>query len=180
MQDDLKEIYLDWISSTIGNVYDGRSYNKLIFLLNEIEFTYLRPLDENRAADGINFRYRFGYENGYSRDFIRNYLDDHPCSVLEMMAALAFRCEESIMSNLESGDRTGVWFWEMISSLGLLDMDDDNFDEKIIYNSIKRMLARSYKKNGRGGLFMTHNPNIDMRKLDIWYQLMVFLNEFDT
>lgn len=179
MPHDLNNEYLDWIFSLIGNTYDGKSYVKLLEYLHNCEFICLWEFDDSRAADGIEFRYRFGYENNYSRIDISTYLDTRPCSILEMMAALAFRCEESIMSNPKYGDRTSFWFWGMISSLGLLGMDDRNLDKQFVDDVIHTMLHHNYKKNGRGGLFTVHDPRIDMRRLNIWYQLNAYLNELD-
>lgn len=50
---------------------------------------------------------------------IASYLDNRPCSVLEMIIALAIRLEEHIMDDPDIGNRTGQWFWDMIVSLGL-------------------------------------------------------------
>ena len=106
-------------------VFDGRyskrlSYRKLLRELHRIEFTYSIPMDGNRAEDGVDLRYRFGYENGYSSSMISVYLDNRMCSVLEMMIALAIRCEEHIMDDPDIGNRTGQWFWNMIVNLGLV------------------------------------------------------------
>ena len=43
---------------------------------------------------------------------ISAYLDNKTCSVLEMMIALAIRCEEHIMDDPDVGNRTGQWFWK--------------------------------------------------------------------
>jgi len=51
------------------------------------------PMDGNRAEDGIDLRYRFGYEKEYEGSTIASYLDNSPCSVLEMLIALAFRAK---------------------------------------------------------------------------------------
>ena len=76
------------------------------------------PMDGNRAEDGIDLRYRFGHEQHYSDAMVASFLDDRPCSVLEMMIALSIRCEEHIMDDPDVGNRTGQWFWSMIASLG--------------------------------------------------------------
>lgn len=48
--------------------------------------------------------------------------------MLEMMIALAIRCEETIMDDPRYGNRTKQWFWNMMKSLGLSYMNDDCFD----------------------------------------------------
>lgn len=152
-------------------------YQKLLHRLHEIEFTYIIEMDSNRAADGEDLRYRFGYENGYTKDLIDDYLCDGPCSVLEMMVALAFRCEEHIMDNPEMGNRTGQWFWTMVTNLGLSSMDDSEFDDQFVENVIFRFLNRRYRPNGEGGLFILHHCQRDLRRVEIWYQLMWYLVE---
>ena len=87
-------------------------------------------MDVNRAADGLNLRERLGFQSG------------NPCSIFEMMVALAVRCEEHIMTNDEIGDRTPLWFWGMIENLGLREMTDDIFDERLVDEVVERFLAR--------------------------------------
>ena len=167
--------YFEWMLDIVcGNRYDHTiSYRKLLSHLYNIDFTYIIPMDRNRANDGIDLRYRFALLNGY--DDIPECLDG-PCSVLEMILALAIRCEESIMDDPCMGDRTKQWFWGMISSLGLGAMTDDRYDEKFVDDAIFRFLDRKYEPNGRGGLFTIRNCREDMRTKDIWHQLCSYLN----
>ena len=103
--------YFDWMCRMVASKkYKTRFYRELLHFLHGIEFTYTIAMDGNRASDGIDLRYRFGYEEGYDNRLVTHYLDDKPCSVLEMLVALSMRCEETIMSDGEC-DRTGVWFW---------------------------------------------------------------------
>ena len=101
-----------------------------------------------------------------------------PCSVLEMMVALAIRCEETIMDNPAYGDRTAQWFWGMIRTLGLYSMTDDRFDQEYVDMVIDRFLNRDYEPNGEGGLFKINNCKYDLRKIEIWYQLCWYLDRF--
>jgi hypothetical protein len=107
---------------------------------------------------------------------VTHYLDDKPCSVLEMLVALSMRCEETIMSDGEC-DRTGVWFWSMLNNLGLTEMDDSHFNERKAYDIIQRFLDREYSYYGEGGLVTVKNPGGDMRTAEIWYQIMWYLDE---
>jgi hypothetical protein len=101
---------------------------------------------------------------------------DGPCSVLEMMIALAIRCEENIMDDPLIGDRTRQWFWSMISSLGLSGMTDTRFDNKSVDRVLETFLDRDYKPNGEGGLFTIKRCEKDLRKVEIWYQLLWYLD----
>ena len=101
-----------------------------------------------------------------------------PCSVLEMMIAMAYRGEEQIMDDYNYGDRTGQWFWNMLSSLGLSKMSDLYFDEAYVSDIINRFLNREYEPNGKGGLFTIENTEYDLREVDIWTQFMWYLEDF--
>lgn len=170
----LKEKYFNWLCDLVAE--KRASYRKLFRTLHQTEFYAVIPMDENRADDGINLRYRFGHDVGVSDNDISNYLSNSPCSLLEMMVALAVRCE-GFMDNPDLGDRTKHWFWVMIHSLGLEEMTDDRFDDLFVQSVLFRLLSRSYKANGRGGLFTLKNPPEDMRKVEIWYQLNWYLTE---
>lgn len=155
----------------------GHSQNrKIITLLHNIEFRYSIPMDANREEDGIDLRYRFITEVGIPKNYqeVYAYLDG-PCSVLEMMIALAIRCEESIMDDPDIGDRTSEWFWLMMKNLGLDYMSDRKFDRDIAEEKISIFLDRNYKRNGEGGLFVV-NGRRDLRKVEIWYQMCWYLD----
>lgn len=179
LQDRLDDIYFEWLYNLVcgTNTYTSLTYRKLLMFLHNIEFTWLLEMDGNRAQAGIDFRYRFGYENGYSDEDIYRYLDKRPCSVLEMMVALAFKVEEQIMDDEEYGNRTGQWFWNMIVSLGLGSFSDRNFDPNRARRIITVFLNRDYEPNGRGGLFTIENCKDDLRKVEIWSQCMWYLDE---
>ena len=101
-----------------------------------------------------------------------------PCSVLEMMIALAIRCEETIMDNPLYGDRTAQWFWRMMSNLGLGLMTDDIYDRDLVKQKIDRFLNREYDPDGKGGLFYIRGCAEDLRNVEIWAQLCWYLDLF--
>jgi hypothetical protein len=104
---------------------------------------------------------------------------DEPCSVLEMMVALAIRCEEHIMEDLELGDRTEKWFWIMIDSSGLNALTDMTFNSYEADIILQRILNREYGPCGEGGLFLIPNCGFDLRNVEIWYQLCWYLNYYE-
>lgn len=178
-RNELKHAYFTWMCELVcDDRYSKRStYHKLMKRLDEIDFEWIIDMDGNRAADGTDLRYRFGYENSYDGAMIASYLDDRPCSVLEMMIALSLRCEEHIMEDPDEGDRTGQWFWNMIVNLGLGGMTDANFDEEKVDYIVDRFMRREYKRDGEGGLFRVEHTNKDMRGIEIWYQMNLYLND---
>lgn len=147
--------------------------------LHQIEFTFSIQNDINRARDGVDLRYRFATtkEEDYDINYILNILDG-PCSVLEMMIALAIRCEETIMDDTNYGDRTGQWFWGMAANLGVGYMYDEAFNRQDAEYRIYRFLDRQYEPDGRGGLFHINNCDDDLRDLEIWIQLCWYLDQF--
>jgi hypothetical protein len=167
-RNDIINEYFIWLTDF---VYDRR-YTKLLDHLHCIEFRYIIPMDENRAADGESLRYRFGYDTGISD--AERYLTG-PCTVLEMMVALALRCEETIMDDPKMGDRTRQWFWNMVVNLGLGSMTDDRYDEVYVDEVIATFLDRRYKADGRGSLFAIRRAPCDMRNLQIWDQMSWYL-----
>lgn len=177
--DELNYKYLDWMYDLVcdDRYSRGLGYRKLFAYLYDTEFTYTIPMDGNRFEDGVNLRYRFGREEGYDSTMIASYLDNVPCSVLEMMIALSIRCEEHIMDNPDVGNRVGQWFWEMIVNLGLGRMADANFDPAYVDQVMDIFLNRQYDRNGAGGLFSIYDRTKDMRSVDIWYQMCWHLNE---
>lgn len=177
--DQLNCEYLEWMYKLVCDDHYTKnlSYRKLFTYLYDTPFEYTKPMDENRYEDGLDLRYKFGYEHDIDDSIISAYLDNRPCSVLEMMIALSIRLETNIMCNEEFGDRVGQWFWEMLVNLGLGKMNDRNFDEARFYDVMHTFMSNEYSRNGKGGLFSTKDDTKDMRILDIWYQMHAYLND---
>ena len=175
LADQIRNEYFDWMINLVNANRGPKeiSYIKLLEYLHNTEFTYLILRDRNRAEDGVDLRYRFGMIRKHPE--YPEYLSG-PSSVLEMMIALAIRCEECIMDDPAYGNRTSQWFWGMIVSLGLGGMTDAIFDRDYVEECLTRFLNREYERNGKGGLFTVKGTRRDMRKMEIWYQLNAYLN----
>lgn len=175
---ELNAKYFEWMYRLVYNdkYSRGLSYRKLLRHLHETEFFYVIPMDGNRAEDGMDLRYRFGYGHSYEAPMIASYLDDRSCSVLEMMVALSIRCEE-IMEDPKAGDRTGQWFWNMIVNLGLGSMDDQRFSPVYVDNILTQFMNRDYGSHGEGGLFTVRHPSQNLQSVEIWYQMNWYLDE---
>lgn len=176
MREKINNEYYTWLYNLVcaGRYTNKVTYAKLLSYLHNKVFRYSILKDENRAEDGIDLRYRFECEN-YNFYDVEIYLSG-PCSVLEMMIALAIRCEESIMDDPNIGNRTGQWFWNMITNLGLGSMTDDRFDKWYVEETIERFLNREYEPDGRGGLFRIRNCEYDLTTVEIWHQLCWYLD----
>lgn len=143
-------------------------YTKLLSYLYNIEFKWIIFNDKNRASDGLALR-----EDYFQGEDVLQ----RPCSVLEMLIAIAFRCEYDIMHDPKVGDMTGKWFFMMLDNAGLLAFDDYNFDIDAVSSIIFRCLDRTYLPSGEGGFFPLKHPNEDMRYVEIWSQLNRYLDE---
>lgn len=172
----IEKLYFEWMFDLVceGQYAEIISYKKLLEYLHSVEFTYSIEKDADRAEDGIELRYRFAYET--ERPYADRYLIG-PCSVLEMMIALALRCEE-VMDDTAYGDRTAQWFWKMVVNLGLGDMLDSRFDEYHVEKVIERFLNREFEPDGRGGLFRVKHCDYDLRYVELWKAMCWMLDEF--
>lgn len=173
---EVQEEYFQWLCDIV-RAYDHKgsnSYSKLLRTLHRIAFVYSIPMDENRYLDGLDMRDRFA--DDIDAVYILECLDGE-CSILEMMVALAVKCEEEIMDNARIGDRTAQWFWQMITNLGLGDMYESRFDSGVVQEAIDDFLSHNYAKNGKGGLFRVRHSDEDLRKMQIWNQMLLYLNE---
>lgn len=177
-EDQIKNDYFEWLykNACKGKINDNVSYRKVFHLMHNTNFDFYMPNDVNRANDGIDLRYRFGNRHGY--DNIMNIIDE-PCSVLEMMLALAMRCEDTIMANVAYGDRTTQWFWGMMQSLGLSYMIDERYDQNEANRILYDFMEHRYQPNGKGGLFYIRDCANDLRDEEIWTQLCWYLEKFE-
>lgn len=191
----LEEEYTQWLISKIDNapgsdkwykeekaraehpeeVYDI-GYTKLFRYLHSIEYQYTHPMDKNRYEDGISLRWHYELEEEKPK---ASDLLTGPCSMLEMLVALAIKVEE-IMWNSKYGDRTKYWFSRMLFSLGLRrgDMMNEFFndDTKAYINKcLERFFKNEYEPDGHGGLFIVYDSPEDLTKLEIWVQMQRYI-----
>ena len=180
----INSLYFKWLCELVCEdslIIRLKDFKSLLCKLHQIEFTYsaMFPMDDNRNEDGIDLRYRFSCEKGYDYRMVAFFIDCKPCSVLEMLVALALRCEEQIMSDALYGNRTGLWFWKMIDNLGLDKMDEKHYDESLVEETIDVFLNREYDRNGHGGnIFIVEDERYNLKAMEIWYQMNVYLRRY--
>ena len=177
-RDDMINEYFEWMYGLVCDKAHSKrnSYRKLLMCLHNTEFRYTISNDRNRAEDGLDLRSRFAAERGYN---IMSKCWEGPCSVLEMLIALALRCETHIMDDPDIGDRTGQWFWIMIGNLNLKPMTDENFDKSFVNKKVSIFLDRQYRSDGKGGLFVIDQCKYDLRTVEIWYQMCWYLDIYE-
>ena len=92
--DRIERLYFEWLCNKIITCDKDTKYSKLLSILYDFNFTPVLDMDKNRAEDGIALKRRYYLETGCITPANIYYR----CSILEMMVALAIRCEESIMT----------------------------------------------------------------------------------
>lgn len=129
----MKERYFHWLLKFIGNGFCRKnSYYELLEYLFNAEYCWSMPMDENRAADGIDLRHRFVTECDEDQEASYVYLSGPP-SVLEVLIALSIKMEYIARGSIDLS-KSAQWFWGMIKCLDILDCYDGNFDvEKVEY-----------------------------------------------
>lgn len=155
--------YYLWLDSLVN---DG-NHSKLIRFLYETPYRWQFTLDQNRAAGGINLRRKFAYDNCIDLQDVGT----GPCSVLEMLIALAERMTEILTMDIWD------WFWDLIHNLGLDQFDDVHFDERGVNYILNVWLDRGYDSHGNGSIFPLTDYQGDCRTLDIWGQMNAWISE---
>ena len=171
----LEEEYFEWLCYKVVDGSSTIKYSMLMSYLYDSIFVPILIMDDNRSEDGKSLRRRFSIDHNIPGKVVSNYFNNRKCSILEMMVALSIRCEETIMTDEQYGDRTGSWFWNMIESLGLDGMNNARFDTNFVDIVLGNFINRHYKRNGEGGLFTIDGIKKDMRKTEIWYQMCWYL-----
>lgn len=176
MNSEVEERYFEWLTSRVCTP-DKVVYSRLLSQLYDIDFRYTHALDANRESDGMDLRLIFADEESVPHPVMEAIMSQKQCSVLEMMIALAIRCQNEYTGNDYENEvgKAPYLFWSMIQSMGLEYNVDDGYSEEDTKFFVWRMLDRRYLKNGRGGLFTVPDINKDMTKEDIWYQMLWYV-----
>lgn len=160
------------------------SYIYLSRLLHTIPFEWSVRNDDNRIADALEIRNSYIEETGISKSIFK----DEDVSVLEILVGIIFR-----MMYVMYGETRGVTpsklFVELLSNLKLTDYSDLTFLQtkrpavirRDVCTKVDKMLFRRYTKSGLGGLFplkrISNRTKLDLRKVELWYQMMHYLEE---
>lgn len=172
--------YILWLESLVSG--SGSPYQLLFEVAWDTPYEYFVPNDDNRAKDGISLRERFAREssNGYLLP------DLGECRILEFLIALAIRLNESVY-DYHNPNQVSRWFWELIENLQLDEYNVNYFNgnsasdlriKRYIQNVFNSLNERIYAFDGsNGGLFPLKNPHQDQREVEVWYQMMAYLQE---
>lgn len=169
--------YFEWLCDLVDIVQPHISYNQLGMTLHDKPFYWTVPNDDNRAFEGIGLREKFCEENNI--EYVLDYFPEQ-ASMLELLIALAYRCE-AIMADMNESISMVEWFWKMLSHVGLDRFTDvpnpGVWEDYEVERTLDRIIDRRYMYDGRGGLFPLEHPNKDQRKVELWYQMSSYLLE---
>lgn len=178
----MKEEYFHWLCEKIGvDGEEGTAYFKLCRTLHSVKFIPEIPHDENRAADGLALRKEFNCSANSSDDntHYKEKCSADYCTFLEMICALCYRMVFEI-SDYQFGLNPTYWFLEIMHNLGLEGCTDEYFDEgcyQVILETCERVNKRTYAPDGKGGLFPIFDPPEDVRNIEIYYQMTLYMYE---
>lgn len=158
--------YFDWLINLVCTSAYKKSYISLLSELYNTPFWFdsvIAPNDIYRMDDGLALQYEY---MSITKDNV-----SRQCSVLEMMIALARKCE-----NISGVIDCMSWFWMMIDNLGLETMYERYYQADYARAIIARFLERDYAPNGSGSLFYIPGIQEDLRQVEIWYQMCWYQN----
>lgn len=177
MRNNLGEDYSKWLFELVGVHYKKNSYCLLLNDLHSKAFNWHVPNDDNRACEGKILRER--YCAHHNLEYECDYFPEE-ASMLELMIALAYRCDDITFDQIDAMPMKD-WFWILCRNSGLDQFNDNDYyrlrGPAIVDQILDRIINRTYLRNGGGGLFPLKNTKKDQRKVELWYQMNLYLVE---
>lgn len=168
----LDEAYFSWLYSQVSSLRvtaPTRTHNNLLRQLFRKEFVWFVANDDNRVEDGKFLRVDFMRLRRVQPD--DEWLD-MGCSFLEMLIALSRRLA------FEAEGKASSWFWRLIEHLELeIYTDFEGVPEEYVNDILDRVIWRTYRPDGVGGLFPLKAPTRDQRNIEIWDQMSDYIYE---
>lgn len=152
--------YFEWLCERV-DIW-GKEEETADYLFKML-YSYHFILDENRSRAGLNLRQEFT-DIYHAPD---EELKTGPCTVFEMLVALA-------MSFSENADiPVGTAYHEMIRNLDLSARKTEYEVNRIVTD----WLDGSFDKDGKGSPFPVIHYTGDVRILDLWSQMNIYIHE---
>lgn len=179
--------YFSWLYNIIREPKKRIYYTKLCEIFYDKSFRWFVHNDDNRCEDGLNLRRQFIEEQGLDESHLEVIsLMKKPCTIFEVLIALAKRMNDIMYDLNDQRDKTPKWFHTMLLNLGLnVYTDDYNLGDRFpemteikIDDILETLMDRTYDFYGHGGLFpLKSRPRKHQAEVEIWYQLMEYLDE---
>lgn len=165
----LHERYLDYLSSEIGAKKALEDQRDLCEIMHATEFIpmFNAGNDDNREADGLEVRVQWMEPQNASGL-------QGPVSFLEMLVGLTRRANW-----LHDELSPQEWGHELLGNLELDQMWDPLSQRKRqkCIDTLERVIWRTYRQDGVGGMFPLKYPDKNQRKVEIWFQLNAYIME---
>lgn len=179
--------YKNWLLDRVGfNNLERRDlggfhqsdYDALMTALHETEFIYVIDRDENRMRDGLRLRYYFFQDIGMSTDadFVSDVSDPIPCSVLEVLVALAIKIDDNYTGD-PADPHPEIVFWDMIKNLGLHKFINSTFNAVEFDKIMDFWLMREFGNDGNGSIFPVKSVTFLSKSEEIWRQATAYISE---
>lgn len=167
--------YLVYLVHRYGLIKEFKHYHKLFDVLHNVDFRYEIARDENREADGLSLRDGFPITSFADRDKVNEFYGQY-ASVFEVLLALAIRVDaEYIGDPME--EHPEKFFMEMIKNLELDQFKDPYCIGDKPFKILDDWMDRRFEKNGDGSPFPVYHDHRDQRKIEIWDQMISYINE---
>ena len=178
--------YFSWLCELSG------AEGPLARIFYETDFRWPEGIedDENRAKSAKDLREQYAIyllcgdnalgiitkEQWHDIDLLKKSIIGPAC-VFEVLVCLAIELDS--MLNMEAESQVKIYFTKMMENAGFDVKDDEDWDEnsekteKYWNKILEKVLDRSYKKDGKGGLFPLKNcsEEQDQRKKSLWSQM---------
>ena len=170
---DNERSYRDWLVNKVNVTM--ADYADLLQELYDIEFYSTVQYDEDRGMDGLALRDEWATETGF-----KGSLDFGVANVLEVLIGIARRMEFQLFGSryIDEWDYIKI-FWEFMDNLGLDEyfgtLSRYTFDE--IRQNVSHFLNREYFRHKKSNIFCFQHPAKNLRKLNIWTQMGLYLQE---
>lgn len=173
----LPRLYFRWLYDLVVPVLDIEgtcSYWTVCTAMHNIVFRDLVEHDSNRIAEGAELRNAFLDSQPRAFPHDRNDVLLPDATIFEVLVALARRANFMVEMTDEK------WFQIFLKNLGL-DLYSDSYcmthGTGHIFRVLRRFNNRTYRPNGKGGLFPLKNPGENQREVELWYQMGAWINE---
>lgn len=180
----IEQLYYEWLGAQVDDAYADKTnkrYTHLWRVLNDTEFVWTVPNDDNRASDALDLRAEFinllgSGDIDKSKGFVAYHHArlDGPPSLVEVIIALS----RHMAFNTENTS-AAQWAWQLIENLGWHRLANPIGPKKQarLEDDIEALLFRTYNPDGHGGFFPLGFPTQDQRKVELWYQMCAYLEE---
>lgn len=167
----LSQAYYEWLCDQVRPEGNNPTYEGLFDALYHKEFVWIIPNDDNRIEDGLDLLADFFRMHGLAAETER--VNGKGCSFLELVIGLSRRL------SFVAGGTAQEWAWHLLGNIGFHSMTDPltRGKRKFIDEAMDKVIWRTYKANGDGGLFPLAWPQDDQRKIELWYQMSEYVEE---